>query len=522
MITVGKMMELDIMRTNLKLLAGEKGLYKEVNYITIMEAPDFYEWVSGGEFVLTSWYAYSGDPTGQEYAFTELAKRISCIGIKVDRYLKTVPQVLINLANEYNVPLFAIKRETKFREIIYSVAAEVQNAQTNILLKVEKHYNDLVKAALASDDFSPVLHISAKNINKKCFCFNAVGEYIGGEFPSGGDRAALKWHARDFYKKNMQDMMQDYDGRIRMRVGEFEVFFCTARNFVLGFLVIVSEEELSESDVLIAQQTVSILSLKLLEQHEKRQKRMSELLNDIKKGLTIESELDFFALKWQKKKLYVARLSCRGKNIIELIGESSFLKSTDRILPIIDGKEIVFIGTEEIYTDERITPKVLEELYNWISGKYTSDKFVLAIGPRVDNLTELKESLVLAGKTAAVAAGMGKYGCLDSRDWLLPSVLINQLGSAEINQISKKVLEPILEHDKKYKSDLFNTLRTLATTGRTDLAASQLHIHVNTLRYRLSKIRDLTGYDSSVLQDFNILILAVIVGEIENNRKNNI
>lgn len=519
MLTVEKMMELDIMKTNLKLLAGEKGLYKEVNYITIMEAPDFYEWVSGGEFVLTSWYAYSSDPTGQEYAFAELAKRISCIGIKVDRFIKTIPQALIDLANEYNVPLFAIKRETKFREIIYAVAAEVQNAQTNILLKVEKHYNDLVKAALASDDFSPVLRISAKNINKKCFCFNAIGEYIGGEFPNSGDKAALKWHTKDFYKNHIQNIMLDYNGHIRMRIDEFEVFFCTARNFVLGFFVVVSEEELSEPDVLIAQQTVSILSLKLLERHEKRQKRMSELLNDIKAGAPIESELDFFSLKWQKKKLCAARLSCKGKNVLELIGESGFLKSTDSILPIIDGKEIVFIVAENMYTEERTTPKILEDIYNWISSKYPTENFVLAIGSCIENINELKESLRLADKTVVAAMSMGKYGCLKSRDWILPSVLINQLDSAEIKQISKQILEPILEHDKKYKSDLFNTLKTLATTGRTDLAAAQLHIHVNTLRYRLSKIRDLTSYDSSVLQDFNILILAVIVGEIEKNKQ---
>lgn len=43
MITVADLMDLDIFRKRLRLLAGKSGVNKEVTFVTIMEAPDFYE-----------------------------------------------------------------------------------------------------------------------------------------------------------------------------------------------------------------------------------------------------------------------------------------------------------------------------------------------------------------------------------------------------------------------------------------------------------------------------------------------
>ena len=48
----------------------------------LWKGPDLHEWVTGGEFVLTTWYAFSKSPDLQEDGFKKLAPRISAIGIK--------------------------------------------------------------------------------------------------------------------------------------------------------------------------------------------------------------------------------------------------------------------------------------------------------------------------------------------------------------------------------------------------------------------------------------------------------
>ena len=65
------------------------------------------------------------------------------------------------------------------------------------------------------------------------------------------------------------------------------------------------------------------------------------------------------------------------------------------------------------------------------------------------------------------------------------------------------LLDPLNKHDKKYHSDLLRTVKCFiecnldhVKTGKT------LHIHENTVRYRLNKIKELIPYGKTPL-DFN-------------------
>ena len=136
-VSVEKIMELENFSQAATLIAGKTGINNTVTFITVSETPDFYQWVSGGEFVLTTLYALNEHKDLQTLNYMELAKRgVAAIGVKVDRFVKNVPQELIDIANCYHVPLFAIKREAKFREIIQTITAELNNYHTNILLEV--------------------------------------------------------------------------------------------------------------------------------------------------------------------------------------------------------------------------------------------------------------------------------------------------------------------------------------------------------------------------------------------------
>lgn len=57
-------------------------------------------------------------------------------------------------------------------------------------------------------------------------------------------------------------------------------------------------------------------------------------------------------------------------------------------------------------------------------------------------------------------------------------------------------LKTLLDHDESSAGELMSTLRAyLVSGGQINEAAESLHIHANTLRYRIRRIRDLTGLD---------------------------
>jgi sugar diacid utilization regulator len=66
----------------------------------------------------------------------------------------------------------------------------------------------------------------------------------------------------------------------------------------------------------------------------------------------------------------------------------------------------------------------------------------------------------------------------------------------------QRLLGPLLDYDRTHAADLVATLEVfLAGSGSWTRSAEQLHVHVNTLRYRIRRIQELTGRDLGRLED---------------------
>lgn len=73
-----------------------------------------------------------------------------------------------------------------------------------------------------------------------------------------------------------------------------------------------------------------------------------------------------------------------------------------------------------------------------------------------------------------------------------------------------RVLGPVLEYDAAHRSELVHTLKVfLRNSGSWTQTAADLHVHVNTLRYRIGRVAELTGRDLSLFPDRVDLYLAL-------------
>ena len=75
---------------------------------------------------------------------------------------------------------------------------------------------------------------------------------------------------------------------------------------------------------------------------------------------------------------------------------------------------------------------------------------------------------------------------------------------------ASRVLGRLLEYDEAHHAGLFETLQTfLAQSGSWTRTAAELILHVNTVRYRIARVEELTGRDLSRLDDRVDLLLAL-------------
>jgi DNA-binding PucR family transcriptional regulator len=73
-----------------------------------------------------------------------------------------------------------------------------------------------------------------------------------------------------------------------------------------------------------------------------------------------------------------------------------------------------------------------------------------------------------------------------------------------------RLLDPLFDYDSRHQSELVRTLDTfLDCAGSWNTCAERLHVHVNTVRYRLRRIEELTRRDLSSMADRVDLFLAL-------------
>jgi hypothetical protein len=84
-----------------------------------------------------------------------------------------------------------------------------------------------------------------------------------------------------------------------------------------------------------------------------------------------------------------------------------------------------------------------------------------------------------------------------SRELLLASIPASVLRSYR-----QRMLGPLVSYDERHRAELLPTLREfLACSGSWNACAAKMYVHVNTVRYRIRRIEELTGRDLSMLDD---------------------
>ncbi|MEV6646339.1 PucR family transcriptional regulator [Amycolatopsis sp. NPDC051371] len=80
--------------------------------------------------------------------------------------------------------------------------------------------------------------------------------------------------------------------------------------------------------------------------------------------------------------------------------------------------------------------------------------------------------------------------------------------------LSRRVLGPLLAYDAEQHTDLVHTVRVfLECSGSPTRAAKALHVHVNTLRYRIGRAGELLGADLTEFTDQLDVYLALRAGD---------
>ncbi|MFD5751752.1 PucR family transcriptional regulator ligand-binding domain-containing protein [Streptomyces sp. NPDC127033] len=137
------------------------------------------------------------------------------------------------------------------------------------------------------------------------------------------------------------------------------------------------------------------------------------------------------------------------------------------------------------------------------AGLGDDGRLTLGVSAAVHSAEGLRGALEEARHARRVAAARPGRVCAAGHHELASHVLLLPFVPDDVRRaFTARLLDPLRDYDRRHRAELIATLEAfLDCDGSWTRCAARLHLHVNTLRYRVGRIEQLTGRDLSRLED---------------------
>ncbi|MFI6939010.1 PucR family transcriptional regulator [Streptomyces sp. NPDC050418] len=479
-LTVAQALELPAL-AGARLVAGHAGALHPIRVANIMEVPDIVRWMRGGEFLLTTAYAVRDDERALAALVPEMARRgLAALGVKVGPYLPVLPASMLRCADELAFPIVELPGEVMLNDILSEVIGTVLNRQALSLERTQALRERLSQAVLSGGSQRELIALLSRETGCPA-AIRAVGaDAAGGSAPAHGDAPPTP---------PTVTRPITVGGRTRVEVALWG-----------------AESRTSEAELALAVEHVASLATMLLVQERalaERERRYRTLLLTAlvshPPGDRAEAARRAAALGWdleRERATVVVEVSAAPGARTAPVTEERLLSAARTAL----GAQTPAWGTPGGMTvlaePGSSLRRTCAALHRAVAAACPSHTVAVAAGTVRADFVELHLSHGEA--LSALALGRELEGIEGSFTRLYEECgvyrLLNQLPDTELRALVAETLGPLIEHDARHDSSLVHSLSVYLQRDRNGVdAAEELHVHYNTLRYRLKQIEKLTG-----------------------------
>ncbi|MEO8328662.1 MAG: PucR family transcriptional regulator ligand-binding domain-containing protein, partial [Candidatus Nanopelagicales bacterium] len=198
--TVAEVLELPAVRQGRpRVAAGAGALGRTVRWTHVAELPDIAHLLSGGELLLSTGVALPDHDRALAQFVAELAE-VDVAGIVIElgrRFTHALPEPLVRAAEQHNVCLIELRRETPFVRITESVHALIVDAQLAELRISEQVHQTFTELSIEGAEPGEVIRQTARMAGAAVVLENLSHQVLA--FDAAGSEAADlldRWEAR--------------------------------------------------------------------------------------------------------------------------------------------------------------------------------------------------------------------------------------------------------------------------------------------------------------------------------------
>ncbi|MFE1754244.1 PucR family transcriptional regulator [Streptomyces anandii] len=546
----------------LKLLGGEDELDRTVRGVMTTDLRDPSRYLSGGELVLSG-LAWRRDAADSE-PFVRILAQAGVVALAAgEAELGEVPEDLVVACARHRLPLFAVNESVAFATITEHVVRQVSGERAGDLAAVVDRHRRMMTSGPAGGGPDVVLDLLGSDLDLRAWLLSPAGRLVAGPKTSGpgaGPALPAELCAR-LAAEHLAAARTGRRGPHRVTLGAttYSLFPIRsggrapqtgqagqaapsgpdARESMLSEWLLAVEADAGDWPEERLDLLHGVTQLIAVERDRRdaartvRRRLAQEVLELVQTGappaeiaarLRVAAPVLLPGLgsapHWQ---VVVARVEREGQaagtgpvaqSLLEEIlvdPRATGPEPSDRIAVAHTGDEAVALVPLPAVTAEGdgdepgiLADALLAAVRDPLSAGLDGDgRLTLGVSAAVHSAEGLRGALEEARHARRVAAARPGRVCAAGHQELASHVLLLPFVPDDVRRaFTARLLDPLRDYDRRHRAELIPTLEAfLDCDGSWTRCATRLHLHVNTLRYRVGRIEQLTGRDLSRLED---------------------
>ncbi|WP_406385072.1 PucR family transcriptional regulator [Streptomyces sp. NBC_01618] len=487
-ITVGELLEMPHLR--LRLHSGAGALNRPVSWTHTTDLPEPWRWVAGGELLMTNGMPIPRSASGQEEFVRQLVEHgVAALAIGEKMYAPPLTKRLTRTSDELGFPVLWIAYPMPFVAISRTVAEATLLEQSQRLIRTERIYQALQRISLQNSGLKTLTSALSREIDCDVrVCDRATGfDWYPGVAPlPEGIRGAVAEH------------------RGRLRAGVIAVRLGGDRRALLvdvpthpDAVLVALPEPTEQPDALLLQHAATVCALALSQARltiEYDRRTGAELLLQILDAqlapAVAQRQLEELGLRLEGAVCVAAR-NDDDPDLLSSVHLSLWRSAVSHVTVHRGGTSLT------VLPDDAAVQVLVQALGQ--GGQAGVSDLIVRSDRMVDAAREATWSLEIAKEQGTLLL---RYA--DA----IP--LLGPRNPAEARALVDRVLRPVLDLPSEQANELLMTLRVFLENGRSwQRAAEALHVHRQTVLYRVRRVEQLTGRQVANTGDLAALWLAL-------------
>lgn len=271
--------------TGAQIIAGISGATGGITSAMVLEGADIENWGKKGQLIITSYFALEHMSTQEIERFfrTMSLIGISAFAFKPGRLLDEIPTHIIDLCNDFDLPLIRLAPTVKYEQILMDVLGHVLDSNLTLLNRFYEVHRHLMALALRQPSIPAILNTIKNSLHVDLTYLDTAHDRRLGTNQSKAIFSGYSLHRIDpnpyqthsYFEASLHhENSNDEEKAIAIRIPSSDG---------IDYYLIVHNEgrKLSQLDTMTVENIVSLLQMEILKQNAIRQKMFYQNNNTV-------------------------------------------------------------------------------------------------------------------------------------------------------------------------------------------------------------------------------------------------